>query len=237
MGAAVAGPFAAEQAVLDRKIRRVIAAASPHKPVVHSGPDHASLAGPDCSLVRLAYERSRRRGAPNRALSRLQPQIPHCTRAAPALPCWLARRRSPVPPVNEATLSDPRPGRRRKCPLRHRGTAARCRVSRDRCDHLRGGQEPARGGVLRSADHRRPPARLQRPEPGDEEPDGLSRHGRHHHQRLRRAADGSRSQPVSGDLRRQAARPAAFLETVGAACRACGASGAGRASAWSADSG
>ena len=35
MGAAVAGPFAAEQAGLDRKIRRVIAAASPHKPVVH----------------------------------------------------------------------------------------------------------------------------------------------------------------------------------------------------------
>ena len=35
MGAAVAGPFAVEQAGLDRKIRRVIAAASPHKPVVH----------------------------------------------------------------------------------------------------------------------------------------------------------------------------------------------------------
>jgi hypothetical protein len=35
MGAAVAGPFAAEQAGLDRKIRRVLAAASPHKPVVH----------------------------------------------------------------------------------------------------------------------------------------------------------------------------------------------------------
>jgi len=35
MGAAVAGPFAAEQAGLDRKIRRVIAAAAPHKPVVH----------------------------------------------------------------------------------------------------------------------------------------------------------------------------------------------------------
>jgi hypothetical protein len=35
MGAAVAGPFAAEQANLDRKIRRVIAAASPHKPVIH----------------------------------------------------------------------------------------------------------------------------------------------------------------------------------------------------------
>ena len=35
MGAAVAGPFAVEQAVLDRIIRRVIAAASPHKPVVH----------------------------------------------------------------------------------------------------------------------------------------------------------------------------------------------------------
>ncbi len=35
MGAAVAGPFAAEQAALDRKIRRVIAAASPSKPVVH----------------------------------------------------------------------------------------------------------------------------------------------------------------------------------------------------------
>lgn len=34
-GAAVAGPFAAEQAVLDRKIRRVIAAAAPNKPVVH----------------------------------------------------------------------------------------------------------------------------------------------------------------------------------------------------------
>jgi hypothetical protein len=35
MGAAVAGPFPVEQAVLDRIIRRVIAAASPHKPVVH----------------------------------------------------------------------------------------------------------------------------------------------------------------------------------------------------------
>jgi hypothetical protein len=35
MGAAVAGPFAAEQAGLDRKIRRVIAAASPSRPVVH----------------------------------------------------------------------------------------------------------------------------------------------------------------------------------------------------------
>jgi hypothetical protein len=35
MGAAVAGPFPVEQAVLDRTIRRVIAAASPHKPVVH----------------------------------------------------------------------------------------------------------------------------------------------------------------------------------------------------------
>jgi hypothetical protein len=35
MGAAVAGPFPVEQAVLDRTIRRVVAAASPHKPVVH----------------------------------------------------------------------------------------------------------------------------------------------------------------------------------------------------------
>jgi len=35
MGAAVAGPFAAEQVALDRQIRRVIAAASPHKPVIH----------------------------------------------------------------------------------------------------------------------------------------------------------------------------------------------------------
>src|SRR5262245_46971386 len=35
MGAAVAGPFAVEPAVLDRTIRRVIAAAAPHKPVVH----------------------------------------------------------------------------------------------------------------------------------------------------------------------------------------------------------
>ena len=35
MGAAVAGPFAAEPSALDRQIRRVIAAASPHKPVVH----------------------------------------------------------------------------------------------------------------------------------------------------------------------------------------------------------
>jgi len=35
MGAAVAGPFTAEQALLDRKIHRVLAAASPHKPVVH----------------------------------------------------------------------------------------------------------------------------------------------------------------------------------------------------------
>jgi len=35
MGAAVAGPFAVDQAALDRSIRRVLAAASPHKPVVH----------------------------------------------------------------------------------------------------------------------------------------------------------------------------------------------------------
>ena len=35
MGAAVAGPFPVAQAVLDRTIRRVLAAASPHKPVVH----------------------------------------------------------------------------------------------------------------------------------------------------------------------------------------------------------
>ena len=35
MGAAVAGPFAVEQAALDRQIRRVLAAAAPHKPVVH----------------------------------------------------------------------------------------------------------------------------------------------------------------------------------------------------------
>ena len=35
MGAAVAGPFQVEQAALDRTIRRVLAAASPYKPVVH----------------------------------------------------------------------------------------------------------------------------------------------------------------------------------------------------------
>ena len=35
MGVAVAGPFAAEQAALDGKIRRVLDAASSHKPVVH----------------------------------------------------------------------------------------------------------------------------------------------------------------------------------------------------------
>jgi hypothetical protein len=35
MGAVVAGPFAIEQAALDRMINRVIAAASPVKPVVH----------------------------------------------------------------------------------------------------------------------------------------------------------------------------------------------------------
>ena len=35
MGAAVAGPFPVEQATLDRIIRRVVAGASPHKPVVH----------------------------------------------------------------------------------------------------------------------------------------------------------------------------------------------------------
>ena len=34
-GAAVAGPFAIEQAVLDRSIARVLAAAAPVKPVVH----------------------------------------------------------------------------------------------------------------------------------------------------------------------------------------------------------
>jgi hypothetical protein len=35
MGAAVAGPFDVEPTALDRKIRKVIAAAAPHKPVVH----------------------------------------------------------------------------------------------------------------------------------------------------------------------------------------------------------
>ena len=35
MGAAVAGPFDVEPTALDRKIRRVIAAAAPHKPVIH----------------------------------------------------------------------------------------------------------------------------------------------------------------------------------------------------------
>ena len=35
MGAIVAGPFAIEQAVLNRMINRVIAAAAPVKPVVH----------------------------------------------------------------------------------------------------------------------------------------------------------------------------------------------------------
>jgi hypothetical protein len=35
MGAAVAGPFPVEQATLDRIIRRVVAAASPYRPVVH----------------------------------------------------------------------------------------------------------------------------------------------------------------------------------------------------------
>ena len=35
MGAAVAGPFQADQATLDRSIRRVLAAASPYKPVIH----------------------------------------------------------------------------------------------------------------------------------------------------------------------------------------------------------
>jgi hypothetical protein len=35
MGAAVAGPFAIEQAALDGMIRRVMAAAAPHKTVVH----------------------------------------------------------------------------------------------------------------------------------------------------------------------------------------------------------
>ena len=34
-GAVVAGPFAIEQAALDRMIKRVIAAASPVKPVIH----------------------------------------------------------------------------------------------------------------------------------------------------------------------------------------------------------
>ena len=34
-GAAVAGPFAVEQSVLDRSIARVLAAAAPVKPVVH----------------------------------------------------------------------------------------------------------------------------------------------------------------------------------------------------------
>lgn len=35
MGAVVAGPFAIEQAALDRLINRVIAAAAPVKPVIH----------------------------------------------------------------------------------------------------------------------------------------------------------------------------------------------------------
>lgn len=35
MGAAVAGPFAIDQAVLDRMINRVIAAAAPVKPIIH----------------------------------------------------------------------------------------------------------------------------------------------------------------------------------------------------------
>ena len=35
MGAAVAGPFAIAQPVLDRMISRVMAAAAPHKPVIH----------------------------------------------------------------------------------------------------------------------------------------------------------------------------------------------------------
>jgi hypothetical protein len=35
MGAAVAGPFDVEPTTLDRMIRKVIAAAAPHKPVVH----------------------------------------------------------------------------------------------------------------------------------------------------------------------------------------------------------
>lgn len=35
MGAAVAGPFAIEQPVLDRMIARVIAAAAPARPVIH----------------------------------------------------------------------------------------------------------------------------------------------------------------------------------------------------------
>jgi hypothetical protein len=35
MGAAVAGPFPVEHGTLDQIIRRVVAAASPHKPVVH----------------------------------------------------------------------------------------------------------------------------------------------------------------------------------------------------------
>jgi hypothetical protein len=35
MGAAVAGPFPVDHATLDRIVGRVVAAASPHKPVVH----------------------------------------------------------------------------------------------------------------------------------------------------------------------------------------------------------
>jgi hypothetical protein len=35
MGAAVAGPFPVDQVTLDRIVGRVVAAASPHKPVVH----------------------------------------------------------------------------------------------------------------------------------------------------------------------------------------------------------
>ena len=68
-------------------------------------------------------------------------------------------------------------------------------------EHVRRGQAAARRRPLRPADHRRQAARLQRPPHRDAEPCRLSRDGGHHHQRIRRAADGDRGQPVSRHVR------------------------------------
>ena len=132
------------------------------------------------------------------------PRENRASRTAPALPCMAGDDRSRSRAAHEATVSDPRSRRRRTCPVGPRGTAARRRVPRDRRGDLRRGQAAARGSSfdllitdvrLRGFNGLNLVMKCRR---------RLSRHGRHHHQRLRRAADGARSEPVSGDVRRQA---------------------------------
>ena len=78
-------------------------------------------------------------------------------------------------------------------------------------------------GPYDSAGHRRPAARLQRPQPGQAERRRPSGHGDHHHHRLRRAADRARG----GSLRRRSSSasrssPRSFSQRV-AACLSTGA--------------